>query len=79
MTAVVRSSTGEAVVLLSSDALRRVPEATLADMFKAAAAVLSAAELQAVHKVVPELGTGLPDFRVRVEGRLLTAYRLAVG
>lgn len=79
VTAVVRSSTGEAVVLLSSDALRRVPEATLADMFKAAAAVLSAAELQAVHKVVPELGTGLPDFRVRVEGRLLTAYRLAVG
>ncbi|MGW0082823.1 hypothetical protein [Streptomyces sp. NPDC003393] len=79
MTAVVRSSTGEAVVLLSSDALRRVPEATLADMFRAAAAVLSAAELQAVHKAVPELGTSLPDFHVRVDGSLVVAYRFAVG
>lgn len=78
ITAVVRSSTGEAVVLLSSDALRRVPEATSADMLKAAAAVLSAAELQAVHKTVPELGTALPDFEVWAEGSLLTVHRLPV-
>ncbi|MCC5476475.1 hypothetical protein [Streptomyces barringtoniae] len=78
MTAVVRSSTGEAVVLLSGDSLRQVPETTFTDMIKAAAAVLSAAELQNLNNAVPTLGTGPPDFHVRVDGHELTVYRLAV-
>jgi hypothetical protein len=79
MTAVVRSSTGEAVVLLSGDWLRQVPETAFTDMIKAAAAVLSAAELKTVSDAVPALGTGPPDFQVRVGGMDLTVYRLAVG
>ncbi|MGW4561562.1 hypothetical protein ACWEN3_03840 [Streptomyces sp. NPDC004561] len=78
MTAVVRSSTGEAVVLLSGDVLRQVPEKTFTDMIKAAAAVLSAAELQTVNDAVPTLGTDPPDFHVHVEGIELTVYRLTV-
>ncbi|WP_086731538.1 hypothetical protein [Streptomyces carpinensis] len=74
----MRSSTGEVVVLLSGDSLRQVPETTLTDMIKAAAAVLSAAELQTVNNAVPRLGTGPPDFHVRVEGNDLTVYRLTV-
>jgi len=77
-TAVVRSHTGEAVVLLSGDALRQVPETTFTDMIKAAAAVLSAEELKTVHNAVPTLGTGPPDFHVHVDGNELTVYRLIV-
>ncbi len=77
-TAVVRSSTGEAVILLAGDSLRQIPETTVTDMIKAAAAVLSAAELQTVNNAVPKLGTGPADFHVRCDGRELTVYRLAV-
>ncbi|WP_330343193.1 hypothetical protein [Streptomyces sp. NBC_00557] len=79
MTAVVRSSTGEAVVLLSGDSLRQLSETTFTDMIKAAAAVLSAAELKTVNNAVPELGAGPPDFHVHVDGNELTVYRLTVG
>ncbi|MFE3638272.1 hypothetical protein [Streptomyces cellostaticus] len=78
MTAVVRSSTGEAVVLLSGDSPRQIPDTAFTDMIKAAAAVLSAAELQTVHHAVTALGTGPPDFHVRVGGNELTVYRLNV-
>ncbi|KUN87635.1 hypothetical protein AQJ66_08280 [Streptomyces bungoensis] len=74
----MRSSTGEAVVLLSGDSLRQVPQKTITDMMKAAAAVLSAAELTTVNNAVPILGTGHPDFHVRIEGDELTVYRLIV-
>lgn len=77
-TAVVRSHTGEAVVLLSGATLRQIPEKTFTEMIKAAAAVLSAAELKTVHNAVPSLGTGPPDFHVHVGGKELTVYRLIV-
>ncbi|MGX4687737.1 hypothetical protein [Streptomyces sp. JNUCC 63] len=79
MTAVVRGSTGEPVILLPGDARQEVSEATLADLFKAAAAVLSAAELQAVSRAISELGTGRVDSCVPVEGTIVTVYRVTVG
>ncbi|MGW4441022.1 hypothetical protein ACWELO_35820 [Streptomyces sp. NPDC004596] len=78
MTAVVRGSSGEAVVLLSGDWLGQVPEKTFTDMIEAASAVLSAAELKTVSNAVALLGTGPPDFRVHVDGAELTVYRLTV-
>lgn len=78
LTAVVRSSTGEAVILLSGDSLRQVPQTTFNDMIKAAAAVLSAAELQTVNNAVPALGTGPADFHVHCDGQELMVYRLTV-
>ncbi|MFF3519073.1 hypothetical protein [Streptomyces sp. NPDC002573] len=72
----MRSSTGEAVILLSGDTLPQIPQTTLTDMIKAAAAVLSAAELKTVNNAVPTLGTGPPDFHVRINGNELTVYRL---
>lgn len=79
MTAVVRGSTGEPVILLSGDAYQQVPRTTLTDMIKAAASVLSAAELEAVDHAVHRLGAGLlPDFEVCVEGHVLNVYRLTV-
>ncbi|MFF0782894.1 hypothetical protein [Streptomyces sp. NPDC003720] len=76
MTAVVRSHTGEAVVLLSGDTLRQEPEKTFIDMIEAATAVLNAAELKTVRTTVPTLGTGPPDYHVHVHGNELTVYRL---
>ncbi|MDT0469999.1 hypothetical protein [Streptomyces gibsoniae] len=72
----MRSSTGEAVILLSGDTLRQIPQTTLTDMIRAAAAVLSAAELTTVNNAVPTLGTGPPDFHVRIDGNELTVYKL---
>ncbi|MER6128281.1 hypothetical protein ABT173_38070 [Streptomyces sp. NPDC001795] len=78
MTAVVRGSTGEPVILLPGDAHQEVPETTLINIIKAATAVLSAAELQAVSKAIPRLGTGGLDSHVSVDGNVLTVYRLTV-
>ncbi|MFI9602829.1 MULTISPECIES: hypothetical protein [Streptomyces] len=78
MTAVVRGSTGEPVILLAGDTRQEVPETTLTDLIKAATAVLSVAELQAVSRVVPTLGTLRVDSRVPLDGKILTVYRLAV-
>ncbi|MGW2696698.1 hypothetical protein [Streptomyces sp. NPDC001296] len=74
----MRSSTGEAVVLLCGDSLGQVPETTFTDMIKAAAAVLTAAELQTVNNALPTLGTAPPDFHIRLDGNELTVYRLTV-
>ncbi|MFS4097319.1 hypothetical protein [Streptomyces sp. AF1A] len=78
MTAVVRSSTGEAVILLSGDPLRQVPESTLTDMLNAAAAVLDAAELHLVNNTVPALHTGAPDFLAHIGQDELAVYKLTV-
>jgi len=79
MTAVVRGSTGEPVILLPGDARQEVSETTLINIIKAATVVLSAAELQAVSKAIPRLGTDRLDSRVPVCGGALTVYRLSVG
>jgi hypothetical protein len=79
MTAVVRGSTGEPVILLSGDGCQGVSEAVLADVMRAAAVVLSAAELRAVGRAVRGLNTGRPDSYVAVDGTVLTVYRLLVG
>jgi hypothetical protein len=60
------------------DAYHEVSEATLIDLIKAAAAVLNAAELQAVGRAVPRLNTGRADSHVSVDWHVLTVYRLAV-
>ncbi|MGW5330772.1 hypothetical protein [Streptomyces sp. NPDC004014] len=78
MTAVVRGSTGEAVVLLSGDWLGQVPHKVFTDMIGAASAVLSAAELKTVSDAVAALGTEPPDFHVHAGGRKLAVYRLTV-
>ncbi|MFF4788908.1 MULTISPECIES: hypothetical protein [unclassified Streptomyces] len=78
MTAVVRGSNGETVVLLPGDARQEVPEATLTDLIKAATAVLSAAELQTISRVIPRLTTSQMDSCVSVDGMALTVYRLTI-
>ncbi|MFE9312839.1 hypothetical protein ACIQCF_26250 [Streptomyces sp. NPDC088353] len=78
MTAVVRGSTGETVILLPGDARQEVSEATLTDLIKVATAVLSAAELQTISRVVPRLTTSQMDSCVSVDGMALTVYRLTV-
>ncbi|MFJ3824587.1 hypothetical protein [Streptomyces nodosus] len=79
MIAVVRGSTGEPVILLPGDPHQEVPEATLTDIVRAAAAVLSAAELRTVSKAITALGTGQVDSCVAVGETVLTVYRLTVG
>jgi len=76
MTAVVRGSTGEPVILLPGDTRQELPETTLTDLIKVATAVLSAAELQAVNRAIPTLGTRQADSRVSFDGTTLTIYRL---
>ncbi|MGW3508584.1 hypothetical protein [Streptomyces sp. NPDC000994] len=78
MTAVVRGSTGETVILLPGDARQEVSEATLTDLIKAATAVLSAAELQTLSSVVLRLTTSQMDSCVSVDGMPLTVYRLTI-
>lgn len=78
MTAVVRGSTGETVILLPGDARQEVSEAALADLVKVATAVLSAAELRTVREVVPRLTIGDPGSRVSVDGMKLTVYRVVI-
>ncbi|MFK4149676.1 hypothetical protein [Streptomyces sp. NPDC004065] len=78
MTAVVRGSSGEPVILLAGDTHRHLSQAALTDVLKAAAAVCSAAELEAVAEVAGRLGDGPADFHVRVGGDVLAVYRLPV-
>jgi hypothetical protein len=66
------------VILLSGNPLAQVPQTTLTDMLKAAAAVLNAAELHTVNNAVTALHTSPPDFHVHVGGDELTVYRLTV-
>ncbi|GAA3775692.1 hypothetical protein GCM10022206_13030 [Streptomyces chiangmaiensis] len=79
MTAVVRGSSGEPVILLSGNGRRGVSEETLLDMIKVAAVVLSEAELGVVSRAVPRLRAGRADSCVWVGGEVLTVYRLAAG
>jgi hypothetical protein len=78
ITAVVRSSTGEAVILLSGNPLQQVPQTTLTDMLKAAAAVLNAAELHTINTVVTSLDTRPPNFHLHDDENKLTVYKLTV-
>ncbi|MFI1533088.1 hypothetical protein [Streptomyces anandii] len=78
MTAVARGSTGEPVILLPGDAHLNLSPETLNDVLKAAAAVCSAAELDAVAKAVTQLGGDSADFHVRVGGNVLAVHRLNV-
>ncbi|MBW8706878.1 hypothetical protein MBT84_45340 [Streptomyces sp. MBT84] len=77
VTAVVRGSTGEPVILLSGNGHRGVPEQALLDMVQAASAVLGEAELRAVDRAVPRLRAGRAGARVVVDGAALTVYRLS--
>jgi hypothetical protein len=77
-TAVVRGSAGEPVILLRGDAHQQVPETTLNDIIKAAAAVLSPAELQTATRAIPRLRTSQAVSCVSVDGTVLTVYRLTV-
>ncbi|MGX4694478.1 hypothetical protein [Streptomyces sp. JNUCC 63] len=79
MTAVVRGSTGEPVILLPGHERQPVSQAALADLFKAAAAVLSAAELQTVSRAIYSLGKDQAGSCVSIGGTVLTVYRLTVG
>ncbi|MFE7235960.1 hypothetical protein ACWCRF_18930 [Streptomyces sp. NPDC002405] len=78
MTAVVRGSTGETVILLPGDAGQEVSEATLTDLIKVATAVLSAAELQTISRDIPRLTISQMDSCLSVDGMALTVYRLTV-
>lgn len=78
VTAVVRGSTGEPVILLSGDMNGEVPEATLVDVINAATAILDTAELRTVSKAIPRLGAGPADSCVSVDGIVLKVYRLTV-
>ncbi|KUJ52805.1 hypothetical protein ADL25_08940 [Streptomyces sp. NRRL F-5122] len=77
VTAVVRGSTGEPVILLSGNGHRGVPEQALLDMVQAASAVLGEAELRAVGRAIPRLRAGRAGARVVVDGAALTVYRLS--
>ncbi|MBW8698224.1 hypothetical protein MBT84_01425 [Streptomyces sp. MBT84] len=77
VTAVVRGSTGEPVILLSGNGHRGVPEQALLEMVQAASAVLSEAELRVVSHAIPRLRAGRADSRVAVDGEVLTVYRLS--
>ncbi|MFJ6122656.1 hypothetical protein BX257_0083 [Streptomyces sp. 3212.3] len=77
VTAVVRGSTGEPVILLSGNGHRGVPEQALLDMVQAASAVLGEAELRAVGRAIPRLRAGCAGARVVVDGAALTVYRLS--
>ncbi|GAA3906901.1 hypothetical protein ACWDWS_44445 [Streptomyces sp. NPDC003328] len=77
VTAVVRGSTGEPVILLSGNGHRGVPEQTLLDMVRAASAVLSEAELRVVSQAIPRLRAGRADSRVAVGDEIMTVYRLS--
>ncbi|AJE39132.1 hypothetical protein [Streptomyces nodosus] len=79
MIAVVRGSTGEPVILLPGDPHQEVPEATLTDIIRAAAAVLSAAELRTVSRAITALATDQVDFCVAIGETVLTVYRLTAG
>ncbi|MET8788089.1 MULTISPECIES: hypothetical protein [unclassified Streptomyces] len=76
VTAVVRGSTGEPVILLSGNGHRGVPEQALLDMVKVASAVLSEAELRLISQAFPRLRAGRADSRVAVGDEVLTVYRL---
>ncbi|MEV5479201.1 hypothetical protein AB0L66_43885 [Streptomyces sp. NPDC052207] len=79
VTAVVRGSTGEPVILLSGNGHRGVPEQALLDMVQAASAVLSEVELRAVGRAIPRLRAGRAGAGagVVVDGAALTVYRLS--
>ncbi|MEU6497720.1 hypothetical protein ABZ890_46525 [Streptomyces sp. NPDC046984] len=76
VTAVVRGSTGEPVILLSGNGHRGVPEQALLDMVKVASAVLGEAELRLISQAFPRLRAGRADSRVAVGDEVLTVYRL---
>ncbi|MEW2472134.1 hypothetical protein AB0919_45350 [Streptomyces sp. NPDC046994] len=77
VTAVVRASTGEPVILLSGNGHPGMLEQALLDIVKAASVVLTERELRAVGQAIPRLRAGHADARVTVDGEVLTVYRLS--
>ncbi|MEU4154135.1 hypothetical protein [Streptomyces sp. NPDC026659] len=83
VTAVVRGSTGEPVVLISEQSF---PAATGSqrtdlintDLINAARAVLDAAEFSVFEKVTAGWGTGVPDRFVTTDGDVLSVFEVRV-
>ncbi|MYQ48973.1 hypothetical protein GTW40_28790 [Streptomyces sp. SID4985] len=83
VTAVVRGSTGEPVVLISEQPF---PGATGShrtdlintDLANAARAVLDAAEFRVFERVTAGWGTGVPDRFVTMDGDVLSVFEVRV-
>ncbi|MFC5199221.1 MULTISPECIES: hypothetical protein [Streptomyces] len=75
MTAVVRGSIGEPVILLPGELRLARLDPDWFDVLKAANVVLNATELQSLRSAMLTFSTRRPDSYVITEGEILAVYR----
>ncbi|MFG2478819.1 hypothetical protein [Streptomyces fagopyri] len=75
VTAVVRGSIGEPVILLPGESRLATLDPGWADVLKAAHVVLNATELQCLWTAMLTFSTRRPDSYVVAEGGILAVYR----
>ncbi|GAB2924072.1 hypothetical protein [Streptomyces heilongjiangensis] len=77
MTAVVRGSTGEPVILLSGKQSPTDGERSSDDLVRAALAVLDSDELRLFRATIKKLSASSPDFQFVEDGTVLVVYKVA--
>lgn len=78
VTAVVRGSTGEPVVLISGQPFPVASGSHRTDLINAARAVLDAAEFRVFEKVAAGWEAGVPDRFVTADGEVLSVFQVRV-
>ncbi|MEU1181371.1 hypothetical protein ABZ464_27765 [Streptomyces sp. NPDC005820] len=76
MTAVVRGSTGEPVILLSGKSNPIDSENRSEDLVKAASAVLDSDELRMFKTAIGNLSASWPHVHVAADGAVLVVYKV---